>query len=130
MPVGPSHACPSFHPTALSRRLALKLGGAGLLGLSFSQLLKAAEEQPKQVKARAKSVIFLFQWGGPSHIDMFDMKPDAPEGIRSPHKTVGSNADGITISEKLPKTAKIMEKGDAGPFGVSQHEESQLGGLL
>ena len=39
-------------------------------------------------KPRAKSVIFLFQWGGPSHIDMFDMKPDAPEGIRGPHKPI------------------------------------------
>ncbi len=43
-----------------------------------------------KIKARAKSVIFLFQWGGPSHLDMFDMKPDAPEGIRGPHKPISS----------------------------------------
>jgi hypothetical protein len=105
----PSHACPSFHSTALSRRLALKVGGAGLLGLSLGHLLRAAEG-PGRLKARAKSVIFLFQWGGPSHLDMFDMKPDAPEGIRSPHKTVASRADGITISEKLPRCGAIMDK--------------------
>ncbi len=106
----PSHACSSFHATSLSRRLALKVGGAGLLGLNFSHLLRAAESEPKKIKARAKSVIFLFQWGGPSHLDMFDMKPDAPEGIRSPHKTVASRANGITISEKLPKCSAIMDK--------------------
>src|SRR5678815_1119098 len=104
-----SFACASFHSTAMSRRLALKVGGAGLLGISMRHLLQAAE-QPQKLKARAKSVIFLFQWGGPSPIDMFDMKPDAPEGIRSPHKTVGSKADGITISEKLPKCGAIMDK--------------------
>ena len=63
-----------------------------------------------KIKARAKSVIFLFQWGGPSHIDMFDMKPDAPEGIRGPHKPIASKADGIQVCEHLPKTAKIMDK--------------------
>jgi hypothetical protein len=93
----------------MSRRLALKVGGAGFLGLSLGHLLRAAE-QPQKLKARAKSVIFLFQWGGPSHLDMFDMKPDAPEGIRSPHKTVASKADGITVSERLPKCGAIMDK--------------------
>src|SRR5215204_1698470 len=104
-----SFACPSFQSTAMSRRLALKVGGAGLLGLSMQHLLQAAE-QPKKLKARAKSVIFLFQWGGPSPIDMFDMKPDAPEGIRSPHKPIASKADGIQVCEHLPKTAKVMDK--------------------
>lgn len=60
--------------------------------------------------ARAKSVVFLFQWGGPSHLETFDMKPDAPEGIRGFHKPIKSSADGIWVSEKLPKTAKIMDK--------------------
>jgi hypothetical protein len=41
---------------------------------------------------------------------MFDMKPDAPEGIRGPYKPISSKADGIQVSEKLPKTAKIMDK--------------------
>jgi len=93
----------------MSRRLALKVGGAGLLGLSMRHLLQA-EEQPKKLRASAKSVIFLFQWGGPSPIDMFDMKPDAPEGIRSLHNAVASKADGITVSERLPKCGAIMDK--------------------
>lgn len=103
-------ACSNFH-RAITRRHALKVGGLGLLGLSMPHLLRAESivSAPK-IKARAKSVIFLFQWGGPSHIDMFDMKPDAPEGIRGPHKPISSSADGIQVSEHLPKTAKVMDK--------------------
>src|SRR3984885_7518244 len=100
-----SFACPNFH-RAISRRHALKVGGLGLLGLNFPQILNAeALIAAEKLKARAKSDIFLFQWGGPSHIDMFDMKPDAPEGIRGPHKPIASKADGIQVSEHLPKTA-------------------------
>jgi hypothetical protein len=87
----------------------LKVGGLGLLGLSLPKILQA-EAKTKGPKAKAKSVIFLFQFGGPSHIDMFDMKPDAPESIRGPHKPISSNADGIQVSEKLPLVAKIMDK--------------------
>ncbi len=93
----------------MTRRHALKVGGLGLLGLATPRLLRA-EAAPSRLKARAKSVIFLFQWGGPSHIDMFDMKPDAPEGIRGPHKPISSKADGIQVSEHLPRTAAIMDK--------------------
>ncbi len=103
-------ACSDFH-RALTRRHALKVGGLGLLGLAMPQLLRAeALAGAGKIKARAKSVIFLFQWGGPSHIDMFDMKPDAPEGIRGPHKPMSSKADGIQVSEHLPKTAQVMDK--------------------
>jgi hypothetical protein len=105
----PSSACPNFHSTALSRRAALRVGGLGLLGLTLPGLLRAEALAPR-IKARAKSVIFLFQWGGPSHIDMFDMKPDAPEGIRGPHKPIASKADGIQVSERLEKTARVMDK--------------------
>src|SRR4029079_3960678 len=104
-----SFACSSFHSTAMSRRLALKVGGAGLLGLSMRHLLQA-EEQPKKLKASAKSVIFLFQWGGPSPIDMFDLKRNAQEGLPSLHNAVASKADGITVSERLPKCGAIMDK--------------------
>jgi Protein of unknown function (DUF1501) len=86
-----SFACSSFHSTVMTRRHALKVGGMGLLGLTMPGLLRAEALVPS-IKSRAKSVIFLFQWGGPSHIDMFDMKPDAPEGIRGPHRPISSKA--------------------------------------
>lgn len=81
-----------------------------MLGLMLPKLLRAEALSGTKIKARAKSVIFLFQWGGPSHIDMFDMKPDAPSGIRGPYKPISSSADGIQVSEKLPLTAKVMDK--------------------
>jgi hypothetical protein len=107
-----SFACAGFHETRFSRRHALKVGGLGLLGLSLPKLLQAEArtQKGKAPPARAKSVIFLYQFGGPSHIDMFDMKPDAPEGIRGPHKPVSTKADGIAISEHLPRLAKVMGK--------------------
>jgi Protein of unknown function (DUF1501) len=101
-------SCPNFRAT-LGRRAAIKAGGLGLLGLTLPGLLRALD-QPQKIKPRAKSVIFLFQWGGPSHLDMFDMKPDAPSGIRGPYTPIASAADGIQVSEKLPKTARIMDR--------------------
>ena len=104
-----NYACPSYRAAAMNRRHAIKVGGLGLLGLTLPGLLRA-EATAARIKARAKSVIFLFQFGGPSHIDMFDMKPEAPEGIRGPHKPISSKADGIQVSEHLPKTAQVMDK--------------------
>jgi len=103
-----SWACCGFHATRFSRRHLLKIGGMGLLGLTLPKLLQAAEKNGP--KPRAKSVIFLFQFGGPSHLDMFDMKPDAPEAIRGPHQPMSSNVPGIQVNDRLPRTAKIMDK--------------------
>jgi hypothetical protein len=130
-----SFACAGFQQAPLSRRQLIKVGGLGLLGLTLPGLLRA-EETRKKLRARAQSVIFLFQWGGPSHIDMFDMKPNAPEQIRGPHKPISSNADGIEVSERLPRTAKVMDKvtlvrsihhtmknhNSAGYYALSGHE--------
>src|SRR5438552_8306432 len=104
-----SFACAGFHATPFSRRHLLKVGGLGLLGLTLPKVLWA-EAQKNGPAARAKSVIFLYQFGGPSHIDMFDMKPGAPEAFRGIHKPVTTKADGIAISEHLPKLAKVMDK--------------------
>jgi hypothetical protein len=107
-------ACESFRATHCSRRQMLKVGGLGMLGLTLPKLLEAEEARVPQpstrISAKAKSVIFLFQWGGPSHIDMFDMKPNAPGQIRGPHKPISSSADGIEVSEHLPRTARVMDK--------------------
>ena len=81
-------SCPGFRAARMSRRRLLQVGGAGLLGLNMHHVLHAAESSVAP-RARAKSVIFLYQFGGPSHIDMFDMKPDAPDAIRGPHRPIG-----------------------------------------
>jgi hypothetical protein len=106
-----SFACNSFNSVKLTRRSALQIGGAGLLGLNLPRLWAAEEKKTAAAPpVRAKSVIFLFQFGGPSHIDMFDMKPDAPDGIRGPYKPIGSAAPEIQVCEKLPEVAKVMDK--------------------
>jgi hypothetical protein len=106
-----SFACNGFNSVKLTRRNALQIGGAGLLGLNLPRLFAAEDKRAASAPpVRAKSVIFLFQFGGPSHIDMFDMKPDAPDGIRGPYKPIASVSPEIQVCEKLPEVAKVMDK--------------------
>lgn len=93
---------------AANRRDAIRVGGSGMLGLTLPRLLQAAEDSDSARKRRAKSVIFLFQWGGPSHVDTFDMKPDAPSEYRSKYRTISTSVPGMHVCEHLPETAKIM----------------------
>ena len=93
----------------VSRRALLQAGGAGLLGLSLPRVLSAEEASPN-LKGRAKSVIFMFLFGGPSQLETFDMKPDAPAKIRGPFKPIASRTPGLLIGELLPRTAAISDK--------------------
>ncbi|REK19597.1 MAG: DUF1501 domain-containing protein [Planctomycetota bacterium] len=95
-----------MNPLRPTRRKVLQVGGLGMLGLSMPKLLAA------EVSARpkAKSVIFLYQFGGPSHLDTFDLKLDAPEGIRSPLGSIATTMPGLRICELLPETSKVMDK--------------------
>ncbi|WP_339908799.1 DUF1501 domain-containing protein [Symmachiella dynata] len=101
-----------FQDEQFLRRDLLKIGGAGFLGLTLPQLLSASEPTKTSAKppGRAKSVIFLFQFGGPSHVDMFDMKPDAPDGIRSKFAPIQTSVPGLVTCEHLPETAKVMDR--------------------
>src|SRR5215510_2676405 len=101
--------CRDHLETHFSRRSVLRAGGAGMLGLTLPKLLRAAEAQPARV-ARAKSVIFLYQFGGPSHVDTFDMKPEAPDGVRSHFEQIASSVPGLAVCDLLPETAKVMDK--------------------
>ncbi|MCA8984893.1 MAG: DUF1501 domain-containing protein [Planctomycetaceae bacterium] len=102
-------ACQEFCRQELSRRHAIKIGGLGMLGLNLPTLLRAAEQGDAPL-ARAKHVIFLFQWGGPSHVDTFDMKPEAPAEIRGPLKPIPTVVPGLPICEHFPEMAKRMDK--------------------
>jgi len=104
--------CAGAKSLGVTRRSVLRAGGLGMFGLTMRRFLQAQEAGAGMEKliARAKSVIFLFQWGGPSHLETFDLKPDAPDGIRGFHKPIKSNADGVWVSDRLPKTSKIMDK--------------------
>src|SRR5579871_5368045 len=94
---------------SISRRRALSIGGAGLLGVNMPRLIQAAETSGAR-PARAKSVIFLYQFGGPSHLDTFDPKPDAPAGVRSQFNVIDTAAPGIRICDRLPQMAKVMNE--------------------
>ncbi len=93
----------------LTRRDVLRAGGAGLLGTSLTKLL-AAEAVGGVVRPRAKSVMFLFLFGGPSQLETFDMKPNAPTGIRGPYQPIASRTPGLLVCEHLPKLAALSDK--------------------
>ena len=91
--------------SGLTRRQILQAGGAGILGLSLPRLL-AAESLSSTRRPNARSVIFLLLFGGPSQLETFDMKPDAPDTIRGPFRPITSRTPGLLISEHLPRTAR------------------------
>ncbi len=96
----------------LGRRRVLSVGGLGMLGLSMPRLLQAGESLAarKTPPVKAKTVVFLYQFGGPSHLETFDMKPNAPDGMRSLFGTIASSLPGLNVCEHLPQTAKVMHK--------------------
>src|SRR5262245_34253316 len=96
-----------------SRRDFIQLGSAGLLGLSLPQILKLearAAREGSATKATARSVILVWLAGGPATIDMWDNKPNAPEGIRGEFKSIATKATGMEFSEHLPKMAAVGDK--------------------
>ena len=94
-----------------SRRRLLQIGGAGLLGLSLPKVFAAEETAAHlQPSAKAKSVIFLFLFGGPSQLETFDLKPEAPAEIRGPFRPIRSRTPGLLISEALPRLAAMSDK--------------------
>ena len=92
-----------------SRRWFLQTGMAGIGGLSMAQLA-AAKEASTAGSGRKKSVILFWLSGGPSHIDMWDPKPNAPGEIRGPWGTIPTKVPGLQLSELLPLQASIADK--------------------
>jgi len=98
--------CEGFH-----RRDFLQIGSAGLLGLSLPNLLRSeARAGGATEKAKARGVILVWLGGGPATIDMWDNKPEAPEGIRGEFKSIDTKVKGIQVSEFLPKMADVADK--------------------
>lgn len=89
----------------LTRRQLLLTGSLGAFGLSLPELLAGETRQPR--RHTPKSCIFIFLWGGPSHIDMWDMKPDAPAEYRGPFKPIATAVPGTRICEHLPRMARL-----------------------
>jgi len=92
----------------VSRRGFLKVGGMALGGLSLGQLLEL--EAAAGTGSSHKALINIYLPGGPSHIDLWDLKPDAPSEIRGEFRPIKTNVPGMEICELFPKLAKIADK--------------------
>jgi hypothetical protein len=92
----------------LSRRHFLALGVAGMAQLSLAQVLRARQESAQRTgQRRDTAVILIWLDGGPSHMDLYDMKPEAPEEYRGIWRPIRTRVPGMDISELLPKQARV-----------------------
>ena len=98
------------HDSGMVRREFLQVGFSGFLGASLAGLLSARAKAQPAGSGKAKSVILVFLTGAPSHLDTFDLKPNAPDGIRSDYKPIATNVPGIEFCEHLPGLAARADK--------------------
>src|SRR6185369_5881570 len=111
IPGAPGSTCDGF-----SRREFLRIGGMGMAGISLADILRLqanaapGETSKKAGWGNAKSVIFVFLQGGPSHLDIWDPKPEAPSNIRGEFKTIRTKVPGIQLTEVMPKLAQQVDK--------------------
>ena len=125
----------------LSRRQMIQAGAASMLGLNLPKLLRADES--RKTDATADSCIILFLNGGPSHLDMWDPKPDAPAEVKGEFKPIPTSVPGVMWGEHLPKFARHMHRSTlirsahhsvnnahaAGVYcGLTGHDRGEIGG--
>jgi hypothetical protein len=107
-----------------TRRRLLQFGVGGYLGLNLVGLWRAEAAGPKASERWSiRSCVFVFLYGGPSHIDTFDPKPDAPAEVRGEFATTQTSAPGVRVCEHLPHLAKWMHK---AAIVRSMHHEARL----
>lgn len=98
----------------LNRREVLRLGGLGFTGLALSDYLQArtaaARRPARGGFGRARACIVVYNYGGPSHLDTFDLKPDAPAEIRGEFRPMATSVPGVAISEHLPRLARLADR--------------------
>ncbi|MBL4884021.1 MAG: DUF1501 domain-containing protein [Planctomycetaceae bacterium] len=102
---------------SVTRRDVLRVGGSGMLGMGLGSLLQmqAASAASKEAHGgpgwgKAKSIILVYLQGGPSHLDLWDPKQDAPDKVRSTFKPIDTVLPGVQVTEILPKLAKVLDK--------------------
>src|SRR5919198_5427263 len=92
----------------VSRRAWLRIGGLGLGGLALPDILRA--EARSGTRNPAKGIIMVLLPGGPTHLDTFDLKPDAPAEIRGEFRPTATNVPGVRICELMPRLARLADK--------------------
>src|SRR5438876_5580360 len=98
------------HGDGVTRRCFLHIGALTLGGLTLSDVLRLRAESPAPGKPRQKSVIMIHLSGGPSHLDMYDMKPHAPSEYRGEFSPIKTNVPEMHLCELMPRQAKIADK--------------------
>ncbi len=111
MPLSITRDEPGPAGRGMTRRELLRIGGLGALGLTIADLarFRAQAGQRTVAKYRANSCVFIFLFGGPSHIDLWDMKPEAPAEIRGEFRPIDTAVPGIRLCEHLPLLARRMD---------------------
>ena len=123
---------------SLSRRELITVGSVSLAGLSLADLFRnkanakstVPEKQGVDGFGKARSILLLYLQGSPSHIDMWDPKPNAPEGIRGEFKPIATSAPGMSLTEVLPKLARqahhfsLIRSLGVKPQGLANHGAS------
>ena len=101
----------------LTRRELLRVGGSAMLGMTLPQILQMQQLSASEGKYvggpgwnKAKSVILIYLQGGPSHLDLWDPKPDAPVDVKSIFNPIDTKVPGTNVTELLPKLAKVTDK--------------------
>lgn len=92
------------------RRDVLRVGGLSAFGLSLADWFRLRAVAATDHDPTASSCILIWLDGGPSHLETFDLKPDAPKEVRGPFQPIPTNVSGIAISEYLERTARVMNK--------------------
>ncbi len=100
----------------VTRREMLRVGGSAMMGLSLANMLKLKAAQGSESVGggpgwnKAKSVILLYLQGGPSHLDLWDPKPDVPDNVKSVFKPIATKMPGVNVTELMPNFAQVVDK--------------------
>jgi hypothetical protein len=100
----------------VTRRELLRVGGSSMLGVTLANILRLGQARASETAAgpagwkRAKSVILLYLQGGPSHLDLWDPKPNMPEAMKSAFAPIDSSVAGVQLTEAMPKLAQVVDK--------------------
>ena len=115
------------HCDGVNRRNFLAMGAFGA-GLTLADQLRAKAASPTRSLASPKSAIMVYLPGGPSHMDMYDLKPDAPAEFRGEFKPIQTNVPGVQISEHMPMQAKMFDKLAVvrSVVAVDEHSDSNV----
>src|SRR4029077_5224056 len=101
--------CRAYHQ--YRSRDVLRIGGATFFGLTECQLFRAIAQAGPARPAKAKQVLLVWMYGGPSQIDMFDLKPNSKKGVVRPlFKPIQTRVPGLQVSELLPRMARLADK--------------------